>query len=212
MPEPDQRKISYARLRLREQLDEWRNLQLSVFPKVMPEFETKVSNSIYRTDPEEEDLLLPSAFSDSHRRYLGLELAAKAEQELRKGRAHEHLDEVRTAIQTYNHHIALKAKEVRSQRHITRARNIINRLVADIRKHALHYNRTREALLLLGHPADDTVLRELKDTDLWAKNAALPAKLGDSRKADPWLFHVACPSGISLAEKQGFQHESEHFD
>jgi hypothetical protein len=118
------------------------------------------------------------------------------------------LENVRTAIQTYNHHIAIKAKEVRSQRHITRARNIINELVAQVRKPAYHYNKTRKALLNLGLPPDDPVLRELKDTELWAKNAALPAKLGDSRKEDPWFWHVACPVGSSSAEKTNFQHES----
>ncbi|PPQ95982.1 hypothetical protein CVT26_016198 [Gymnopilus dilepis] len=209
LTDADQRKILLARLHLRENLDEWRTLQLSIFPKLLPEFEAKVSNAIYEANPEDEDLLLPSDFSESHRRYLGLELAEKAERELRKGRAHEHLHEVRTAIKTYNHHIALKAKEVRSQRHITRARNIINGLISDIRKPAFHYNNTRQALLNLGHPPDDAVLRELREADLWAKNTALPAKLGDSRKVDPWLFHVACPSSVSPTERQNFQHEMD---
>ena len=141
--------------------------------------------------------------------YLGLGRGGPLEKELREGRAHDKLGEVRLAIQTYNHHIAMKAKEVRSQRHVTRAQNIINGLQENIRKPAHHYNKTRDALIALGLREDDPVLRELKDTELWAKNTALPARLGDSRKQDPWFWYTACPHGTSVAERATFQTESE---
>jgi hypothetical protein len=170
--------------------------------------ESKIT-SVNPATPEEEPLLLPSSFSEACRSRLGLESAAKVEKELRKGQAHDRLDDVRTCIQAYNHHIAMKASDVRSQRHITRARGIVDNLVEDIRKPALQYQRTYEALLKLGLPPDDPILRPLLDSELWAKNSAMPAKLGDSRKEDPWFWHIACPADLSPAEKSAFHLESK---
>ncbi|PPQ75117.1 hypothetical protein CVT26_008295 [Gymnopilus dilepis] len=200
-------KLVAERDRLQDELDKWRTQQLAIFPKLGDEYYLKVLGSVCEMDPEDEPLLLPSSFSELHRRYLGLELGGNIEKDLRKGRAHDRLDNVRTAIQTYNHHVAIKAKEVRSQRHITRSQGILNGLREDIRKPARRYNRILSGLWDLGHPKDDPILRVLRDTDLWAKNTALPAKLGDSRIQDPWIWHVGCPSGASSAERAGFQQE-----
>ncbi|PPQ76396.1 LOW QUALITY PROTEIN: hypothetical protein CVT26_015366 [Gymnopilus dilepis] len=202
-------KLVSARECLHVKVNEWRQQQFALFPKVENEYQDKVLDAIYPPNPENEVLLLPSDFSESHRRYLGLEDGQRVERELREGRARDHLEDVRTAIQTYNHHIALKAKEVRSQRHITRAQNIIKGLQEDIRKPAHQYNKTRDALLKLGLSPADPVLRQLKDNELWAKNTALPARLGDSRTEDPWYWNVNCPTSGSLAEKKEFQNESE---
>ena len=206
--ESEDEKIYAAQQCLRNDLDKWRIIQLDFFPKLIEEFESKVTNSIDLATPEDEPLLLPSTFSETYCMALGLGLAGKAEKELRIGWAHDRLENVRTAIQTYNHHVEMKAKEVRSQRHITHARIIVEELMAQVWRPAYHYNKIRKALLSLGLPPDDPALRELKDTELWAKNAAIPAKLGDSRKQDPWFWHVACPAGSSSAEKTTFQCES----
>ncbi|PPQ82041.1 hypothetical protein CVT26_003611 [Gymnopilus dilepis] len=198
-----------SRESLQDELDKWRAQQLLIFPKLGDVYYSKVSGSVFQLDPENEPLLLPSNFSETHRMYLDLEIGGNIEKELRKGRAHERLDNVRTAIQTYNHHVAIKAKEVRSQRHITRSQGILDGLREDIRKPARYYNKILTGLWDLGHPRNDSVLRVLQDADLWAKNTALPAKLGDSRLQDPWIWHTACPAGTSTAERASFQRESE---
>ena len=205
----DKKKIASAREKLRSELDEWRSIQLAVFPALVDEFHDKVTSSVFPPNSEDEPLLLPSSFSELFRQsYLGMSSAANAEMEIRKGRAHERLEEIRLSIQTYNHHIGLKAKEIRSQNHITRERNLQNGLLTDIRKPAYHYNKTYEALLSLGLPPDDSVLRPLQDNELWAKNTALPSHPGDSRLEDPWFWHVAAPSKSSPAEKNVIQQES----
>ena len=71
------------------------------------------------------------------------------------------------------------------------------------------YNSTRDALLKLGLNPNDPTLKPLKCDQLWAKNAALPPKLGDSRKEDPRFQHVACPAGLSLEEKAEFSLKSK---
>ena len=209
--EADLQKILTTRQHLREELDTWRAQQFLVFPKLCDEYHSKVLSSCYQINPEEEPLLLPSDFSEPHRVYLDLSLGERAEKELRQGRAHDQLEDVRKAVQTYNHHVAMKAKEVRSQRHITRAQRIINDLRDNIRRPAHLYNKTRQGLISLGLPEDDSILRELKDNELWAKNSALPARLGDSRTSDPWYWHVGCPASSSAEQSVDFRCESKPF-
>lgn len=209
--ESDDKKISMARDKLRAMLDDWHSDQLQIFPALVDEFHNKITSAIYPYNPEDEPLLLPSNFSLSFRKYLGMDLATKIEKDLCIGRAHERLEEVRMAIQTYNHHIALKTREVRSQHHITREKDLQNNLIFEIQKPAYHYNKTHEMLLNLGLSSDDPTLRPLKDNELWAKNIALRSQPGDSRLEDPWIWNVATPSGLLLSEKKEFQQESKLF-
>ena len=140
---------------------------------------------------------------------LGLESVAKAENQIHKGQAHDHLDDVRWSIQTYNHHISIKANDVCGQCYVTQARSIVDNLNADTQKAANTYNITCNALLKLGLDPKDPLLKPLLTTKLWAKNATMPPKLGDLRKEDPWFLHVACPAGLSAEEKAEFYLESE---
>ncbi|KDR67065.1 hypothetical protein GALMADRAFT_1359006, partial [Galerina marginata CBS 339.88] len=202
----DDKKLLSARQKLRNDLVDWREKQFDLFPLLKEE--TKITSVDYLM-PEKERLLLPSDFQEACRIRLGLQSAARAEYEIREGRAHDCLDEVRRCIQTYNHHITIKANDVRGQRYATRARGIVDKLDADTQKAADTYNFTRNALLKLGLSPTDPVLKPLLTNELWAKNAAMPPKLGDSRKEDPWFWHVACPDGLSPEEKAEFYLESE---
>ena len=159
--------------------------------------------------PENEPLLLPSDFPEACRIRLGLVSAAKAEYEIREGRAHDRLEDVHKRIQTYNHHVAIKANEVRGQCYALRTRTIVDNLHGDTQNAADAYNSTRDALLKLGLDPNDPILKPLKRNQLWARNAALPPKLGDSRKEDPWFWHIACPAGLSEEEKAEFSLESK---
>ena len=199
----DSEKLLIARHKLCRDLVQWREKQFDLFPLLTEE--SKITSVDYSM-PETKSLLLPSEFSEACRIRLGLESAAKAEYQIREGQAHDRLDDVRRSIQTYNHHISIKANDVRGQRYATRARTILN---ADTQKAANAYNVTRNALLKLGLDPKDPLLKPLLTTELWAKNAAMPPKLGDSRKEDPWFWHVACPAGLSAEEKAEFYLESE---
>lgn len=178
-----------------------------MFPQLREE--CKIT-SVDPNEPESEPLLLPSHFNEAFRTRLGLTTAAQAEYQIRIGCAHDRLESIRTAIQSYNHNVAIKAKNAYGQKHATRARTIVDEIVGDARKHAAKYRRTRNALLTLGFPPNDPVLQPLLDTQLWAKNTAIPAKLGDSRTEDPWFWHIACPAGFTTAEKAEWRLESQY--
>jgi hypothetical protein len=200
------RRLLNARQKLRDDLVKWREKQFDLFPLLTEE--SKITSVDYLM-PENEPLLLPSEFSEACRLRLGLQSAAKAEYQIREGQAHDRLDDVRRSIQTYNHHISIKANDVRGQRYALRARGIVDNLDANTQKAANAYNFTRNALLKLGLDSTDPLLKPLLPTELWAKNAAMPPKLGDSRRQDPWFWHVACPAGLSAEEQAEFHLESE---
>ena len=202
----DNRRLLDARQKLCDDLVKWREKQFDLFPLLTKE--SKITSVDYLM-PENEPLLLPSEFSEAYRLRLGLESAAKAEYQICEGQAHDRLDDVHRSIQTYNHHIAIKANEVRGQRHGLRAWGIVDNLDANTQKAAHAYNLTRNALLKLGLDSSDPLLKPLLPTELWAKNAAMPPKLGDSRRQDPWFWHVACPAGLSTEEKRSEEHTSE---
>jgi hypothetical protein len=204
--ETDNKRLLNTRQKLRDNLVRWREQQFELFPSLIEE--SRITSVDYM-QPENEPLLLPSDFPEACRIRLGLVSAAKAEYEIREGRAHDRLEDVRKCIQTYNHHIAIKSNEVRGQRYALRTRTIVDNLRGDTQNAADAYNSTRDALLKLGLDPNDPILKPLKCDQLWAKNAALPPKLGDSRKEDPWFWHVACPAGLSEEEKAEFSLESK---
>jgi hypothetical protein len=180
--------------------------QIDLYPLLTEE--SKITSIDYLM-PKNEPLLLPSKFSEACRIRLGLQSAAKAEYQIHEGQAHDRLDDVRRSIQTYNHHVSIKVNDVHGQCYATWARTIVDNLKADTQKAANAYNSTRSALPKLGLDPTDPILKPLLPTELWAKNAAMPPKLGDLRKEDPWFWHVACPAGLSAEEKAEFYLESE---
>lgn len=186
-------------------LIKFRTEQISMYPLLAEELQI---SSVDCLRPENESLFLPSDLTIPHIKKLGLDSIAKTEYRIREGQAHDCLEEVRRCIQSYNHHIAAKAKTVHGQRHATRARVIVDNLVADIHKAADSYNNSRNALLRLGLDPADTILQNLPRTDLWAKNTALAPNVSDSRREDPWFWHTSCPAGMSAEEKKEFNLES----
>lgn len=136
-------------------------------------------------------------------------LLQKSEYQIHEGQAHDCLDDVHRSIQTHNHHVSIKASDVRCQCYATRARTIVDNLDVDTQKAASAYNSTHNVHLKLGLDPTDPLLKPLLPTELWVKNAAMPPKLGNSRKQDPWFWHVACPAGLSAKEQAEFYLESE---
>ncbi len=131
----------------------------------------------------------------------GLDHLGQIEYNLREGRAHDALDEVRTAIKIFNHNLDFKKTYVHGQGPNTRAQDFLRTLVNDKISGAEKYRTERKALLALGLPKDNPVLQDLRDNQLWAKDASKPARLGDSRREDPWFWHVGRPSGLTEKEK-----------
>lgn len=195
-----------ARQKLRRQLDDWRPAQLSLFPSLSSEIKTTSGLM-----PENEILLLPSSFSEESRKELGLAEAAKIEYDLREGRAHDALEELRTAIKVFNVNLDFKKTQVFGYGPNTRAQKLLQELQSDKVSSAATYRMAREGLLALGLREDDEILRELKEDQLWGKDTSRLAGLGDSRKEDPWFWHVGRPSGLNAEEQKEWSLECAYY-
>jgi hypothetical protein len=192
-----------ARLKLRRDLNKWRKTQLDLYPQLADELD-----GVDVAQPEHEKLLFPSDFSDAQRRSLRIDMLAKVEYALREGQAHDALDKVRLAIQTFNYNVKFKVDNVRGQGPNTRAQQFLSTLSQDKVSAADKYRRARTALLALGLSEEDKSLQPLLNTQLWCKNDNAPAAQGDAKTEDPWYWMVGRPSGLSPAEEAEWQIES----
>ena len=100
----------------------------------------------------------------------------------------------------FNHNLDFKKTNVHGQRPNTRAQTFLLTLTEDKISGAEKCRSERKALLALGLPETDQTLQDLQDDQLWSKDISRPARLGDSRKEDPWFWHVGRPSGLTEAE------------
>jgi hypothetical protein len=189
------------RKKLYEDLVDWRATQLRLCPSL------EDTGAIDPAFPESAPLNLPSAFPQHVRSQLNLDSLASEEYRLREGQAHDALESLRRAIQTYNFNVDFKKTQVRGQGANTQAQNYLQVLEADKKRAALKYTHTREALLKLGLLANDKILRMLDLTKLHGKNMAMPPRLGDSKKEDPWFWNVGRPTAMSEKEEQEWQTE-----
>lgn len=110
-----------ARLKLRRDLNKWRKTQLDLYPQLADELD-----GVDVAQPEHEKLLIPSDFSDAQRRSLRIDMLAKVEYALCEGQAHDALDKVRLAIQTFNYNVKFKVDNVRGQGPNTRAQQFLS--------------------------------------------------------------------------------------
>jgi hypothetical protein len=195
-PTPSASKTLFdERQKLRQYLTIWRGEQFELFPQLREHI-----GAFDPSKPELEPLFLPSSFSQPFRTKYGLDSLAKVEYGLREGRAHDALDDVRTSIKVFNYNLDIKKNIVHGQRPNTRAQDFLRTLTKDKISGADKYRTERMALLALGLLEDDQVLQPLHDDQLWAKDASRPARLGDSRKENPWFWHVGRPSGLTEGE------------
>lgn len=196
--------LSSARLKLRREINNWRKTHLDQYPQLRDELD--VINS---AEPENERLLIPSNFSDKQRTSLGIQELAAVEYSLREGQAHDALDKLRLAIQTFNYNVKFKVDNIRGQHSNTRAQQFLASLSKDKVSAADKYRRVRTALLALGLSEGNLSLQPLGDDQLWCKNENFPAAQGDTKTEDPWYWVVGRPSGLSPAEEAEWQVESK---
>ena len=196
--------LASTRLKLRQKINSWRKIQLDRYPRLRDELD-----AVNLAEPENERLMIPSEFSDAHRMSLGIQELAKVERSLREGQAHDALDKVWLAIQTFNYNTKFKVDNVRGQRPNTRAQEFLSSLSKDKVSAADKYRRVRTALLRLGLPEGDLSLQPLLNDQLWSKNENSPAAQGDAKREDPWFWTVGRPSGLSPREEAEWQIESK---
>lgn len=184
---------------------EWRTMQFNLYPTLRDH----INDGMDFARPETEKLYFPSSFNQAVRSSLQLNKLAAVEYSLREGQAYDALENVRLAIKIFNFNLDFKKTYVHGQGPNTRAQEYLRTLTNDKKTAADTYRRSRAALIKLGLSETDSSLRELLDSELWSKDTSRPARLGDSRKEDPWFWTVGTPAGMSSKEKTDWSTESK---
>ncbi len=190
------------RIKLHQDLFDWRKLQYGYCPSL-----NDCIDAVDPNTPELANLFLPSSFQGSSDHEM-TELA-KLEYELQLGQAYDALDEVRTKIKIFNFNLDFKKNNVFSQRPNTRVQQYLKTLSADKINAADKYRQARQALLNLGLSKNDQSLRPLHHHELWGKDTSHLARLGDTKKEEPWFWTVGMPNGLSEAEQTEWSVECE---
>ena len=188
-PTPTQSQaIQKARQKLRVELVTWRQSQFEFCPLLKPSID-----AVDPLSPERETLLLPSSFNQVLRKRFDLTSLAIIEYQLREGQAFDALHDLREKIKIFNVNLDFKKKNVFGQGPNTRAQAFLKQLTADKVNAADKYRIAYRALICLGKA--ETGLQELHDDQLFGKDASRGAKLGDSKKEDPWFWTVGTLHG-----------------
>ena len=193
-----------AHLKLRCDLNNWCKSQLDLYPQLQDELDV-----INLAELEKQKLLIPSDFGDAHRRSFGIHKLARVEYSLQEGQAHDVLDRVRLAIQTFNYNMKFKTNNVRGQHTNMWAQQFLLSLSKDKVSTANKYRHIQTALLTLGLSENDKSLQPLLDNQLWCKNKNAPVAQEDAKTEDPWYWMVGRPSGLSPVEEAEWQIESK---
>lgn len=217
--------VGSARRLLRRELERWREMQQSIMPGVdFPDANgNEVDDAALADDgdddddddeatagsPEDEPLALPSEFSASERRDMGLEALAVFERRIRVGHAYDLLDAVKQSVNHQGAFLLDKRRHARGQKDNTRSQQQVSDAAARTRSLAKLYNYNRDRLLALseGEPSDVLKRINLKD-DLKSKNWRAPRQQGDSREERAWIWTVV-PPWTSPAEADAWQLEGE---
>jgi hypothetical protein len=143
------------------------------------------------------------------REHFGLTSLALTEYKLREGQAYDALEDLREKIKNFNANLDFKKANVFGQGANTRAQTFLSQLSADKISAAEKYRVARRALIALGLPESDAALQELHDNQLYGKDMSRTARMGDSKRADPWFWTVGTPSGLTAKEQSEWSLERE---
>jgi hypothetical protein len=151
-----------------------------------------VSNQVLSQPPspaEEENLFLPSSFSEEDRSFLGLSKLALDEALLREAQACDCILQLRLTLKAISVLQYKRQWNVVGQRKNTRARARIHSLEAVRDHHLLVYNTTRTALIALKRlQPDDERLPHLTREDLSRKSTIAKRQTGDTYRPDGKLW------------------------
>lgn len=92
--------LGSTHLKLCHNLNKWCKTQLDLYPQLADELDV-----IDVAQPEYEELLIPSDFSDAQQWSFWIDMLAKVEYALCKGQAHDALDKVHLTIHTFNYNV-----------------------------------------------------------------------------------------------------------
>jgi len=186
--------IQKDRLRLFEDIEEWRLEQNNIMPGLSimtPSNSDKDPASHGVPCAEGIDLLLPSAISKygervtQHSWFKGL---SNIERQLRRGEANDAMQALVAALQYEDAIQAKKRKHAKGQKAITRAQGLVNTASEWSVNEAVLYEQARRALWELGDEKDKGRYRALKPSDTKIKGIYGRKQLGDGWKTDSWIM------------------------
>ncbi|KAF8205918.1 hypothetical protein K438DRAFT_2014304 [Mycena galopus ATCC 62051] len=197
--------VGAARIRFIKDTEALRTRQIQRVPDL-----SERMSEIDPEKPEKTKLLFPSQFNAAQRTAMGLAALAQVEYVLREGQAFDALRNLRTAIKTLNYNKQIRKTEIHGQGATTRAQGYLKTLYNDVHLAADTYRRMRAALVALGLPNDDKILKplETRKKQLDGKAGKAPA-LGDARKAEAWFWSVIQPPGMSQEEEAEWELEMD---
>jgi hypothetical protein len=178
--------IHSRRKKLQSQIRAWRSDQKLLMPKAGDAIAQQSSCEV-----EHEKLFLPSQFSLSERKEMGIDMLGAEEAKLREGQAFDALLKIRTAVRTVTALMDQKQRDARGQAQNTRALRRVREAEAQRNVYIQMYASARDAMISLGvlDPEDSQCsfpLLTLADT--FMKSPYHKRGLGDSRRTDGALW------------------------
>ncbi|KAJ7777667.1 hypothetical protein DFH07DRAFT_766411 [Mycena maculata] len=195
--------VHIDRRRLTQDLTDLRRRQVQRAPQL-----AELMKDIDLEKPEKEALFLPSEYSESMRNDLKLGALAQVEYTLREGHAFEALRDVKLAIRTLNLNFAWKRSNIHGTGANTRTQNYLKTLENDVQIAATTYRRMHQALVRLGLPDNDPVLKPLLPEHLRGKDGLAQAA-GQVKQSDPWFWRTGRPRGLTDEEEAEWNTEMD---
>jgi hypothetical protein len=185
---------------LRLNIAKWRKIQV----QLMPQLGDSVA-ALPPSDVHEEQLCIPSDFSESQRDQFKLSHLVDVEMKLREGEAQDALRDLRMTVRNINTLTFQKQTEVRGQEANLRSNDAINKFKAKCHLLVLKYNAARNAMIALGcsDTDDSSDFPPLKESDATMKNSERPYQLGDGKRLGGPLLTAGIGKKVVLPSEPG---------
>ncbi|KAJ2913710.1 hypothetical protein MD484_g6700, partial [Candolleomyces efflorescens] len=200
--------IENRRSSLMKIVKQWRKKYI----KLVPLLEDKIATSSDAESIEKEALHLPSDFSPQERKELGLSDLSHFELKLREGQANAAITGICNCLTHENLLVGFQRKHSRGVKQNTRSHKIINRIRAKRNGYAACYRHARLRLLALSNLGSKDSKRldgfpELKNDDMYQKNAADVRVLGEGKETDSWIWSYGNLRGLDDGQRKEFLNE-----
>jgi hypothetical protein len=198
--------IAKQRSSLAKEIKQWRKKYI----KFAPLLEDSIAASSDAESIEHEALHLPSSFHLSERRTLELIDLGRFELKLREGQANSAITGICNCITHENLLVGFQRRHSRGVKQNTRSHKIINRIRAKRNSYAASYRECRLRLLSLNNTKALEGFPELKNDDMYQKNAADVRVLGEGKETDSWIWSYGNLHGLDEGQKQEFLNEGKN--
>jgi hypothetical protein len=182
--------------------------------KFAPQLEDRIVTSCDAELIEKESLSLPSDFTLQERAELGLLELSHFELKLREGQANSAITGICNCLTHENLLVGFQRKHSCGVKQNTRLHKIINRIRAKRNSYAACYREARLRLLALNNLTSKNAERlhefpELKDNDMYQKNAADVRVLEEGKETNSWIWSYGNLRGLDDGQKKEFLNEGE---